>query len=168
MSVFRSYFLKNDTLISSNLTNNSQNPVTEISYGSLQQQITRFIFDVDLQNLINKINNGFIIPNSGMTHTLVMTNTIKYSPEYVGKKSYTDSIERASSFDLEVFNINEDWDEGNGYDFIYGNVVYPNVVTQAVNWEDRKTNVLWSTAGAYNSGSTTIIGTQRFEKVMKT
>jgi hypothetical protein len=152
-------------LISSNLTNNSQNPVTEVSYGSLQQRLTRFIFDVDLQDLINKINNGFIVPNSGMTHTLHMTNTISYAQQYLGKKSYNDTIERASSFDLELFNIDEDWDEGSGYDFIYGDIIYPDVVTQASNWQYRKTDIPWSVSGgSYQSGVTSIIGTQRFEK----
>jgi len=165
MSTFRSYFSKNDTLISTNETNNSQNPVTEISYGSLQQRLTRFIFDIDLSELIDKINNGFIVPNSGMTHTLHMTNTIRYAQEYLGQKSYSESIERASSFDLEVFNINEDWDEGSGYDFIYDDVVFPDVVDQAVNWIDRKTGVPWTVSGgSYQSGITQIIGTQRFEK----
>ena len=165
MSTFRSYFSKNNTLISSNETNNSQNPVTEVSYGSLQQRVTRFIFDIDLQDLIDKINNGFIIPNSGMTHTLHMTNTISYAQQYLGKKSYSESIERASSFDLELFNINEDWDEGSGYDFIYTDVVFPDVVDQASNWVDRKTDVPWTiSGGSYQSGVTQIIGTQRFEK----
>jgi hypothetical protein len=49
MSVFRSYFLKNNTLIDNNLTNNSQNPVTEISYGTFDKQVSRLIFDVDLR-----------------------------------------------------------------------------------------------------------------------
>ena len=164
MSTFRSYFSKNDTLISTNLTNNSQNPVTEVSYGSLQERLTRFIFDIDLSELVDKINNGFIVPNSGMTHTLHMTNTISYAQQYLGKKSYSDAIERASSFDLDVFNIDEDWDEGSGYDFIYGDIIYPDVTQQAVNWKERKTDVDWSTAGAYNSGTTQIIATQRFEK----
>lgn len=165
MSTYRNYFSKSNTLISSNLTNNSQNPVTEISYGSLQERITRFIFDIDLSELIDKINKGFIVPNSGMTHTLHMTNTISYAQQYLGKKSYSESIERASSFDLDVFNINEDWDEGSGYDFIFGDIVYPNIVTQASNWKYRKTDVPWTiSGGSYQSGVTEIIGTQRFEK----
>lgn len=163
MTIFRSYFKKNSTLISSNLTNNSQNPVTEVSYGSLQQRVSRFIFDVDLNNLINRINSGFIIPNSGMTHTLHMTNTISYAQQYLGKKSYSDTIERASSFDLDIFNITEDWDEGSGYDFIYNDISSPNAITQASNWRYRKTDIPWSTAGAYESGMTEIIGVQRFE-----
>ena len=42
MTIYRNYFSKSNTLISSNLTNNSQNPVTEILYGSLNQKVSRF------------------------------------------------------------------------------------------------------------------------------
>jgi len=163
MSIFRSYFSKNNTLISSNLTNNSQNPVTEISYGSLQQRITRFIFDVDLNNLIEKFNSGQIIPNSGMTHILHLTNTISYAQQYLGKKSYSDTIERASSFDLDIFNIEEDWDEGSGYDFIYDDILFTDNINQASNWKNRKTDTEWISGGSYQSGITQIIGTERFE-----
>lgn len=165
MTIFRNYFSKSNTLISTNETNNSQNPVTEIAYGSLQNRLTRFIFDVELENLIEKINDGVIIPNSGMKHVLRMTNTIRYAPEYVGSKSYSDSIDRASSFDLDVFNVSEDWDEGSSYDFIYTNITYPNITSQVSNWIDRKTDTPWSVSGgSYVSGITEILGTQRFEK----
>jgi len=164
MSIFRSYFLKNNTLVGNNLTNNSQNPVTEISYGTLEEQVTRFLFDVDLSNLIDKINSGYIVPNSGMTHTLHMTNTISYAPQYLGKKSYSNSIDRATSFNLELFNINEDWDEGSGYDFIYNDTIVADAQIEASNWKDRKTNTGWTTAGAYQSGVTQVLYSQRFEK----
>jgi len=164
MSVFRSYFLKNNTLIGNNLTNNSQNPVTEISYGTLNEQPTRFIFDIDLTNLIDKINSGEIVPTSGMTHTLRMTNTISYAPKYLGQKSYSENIDRATSFDLELYNLDEDWDEGSGYDFIYNDTIVANAQIEASNWKERKTDVDWTVPGAYESGVTQIIGTQRFEK----
>ncbi len=163
MSIFRSYFSKNNTLISNNLTNNSQNPVTEVYYGSLNQWVGRFIFDIDLSELVDKINEGMIVPTTGITHTLHMTNTISYAQQYLGKKSYSDAIERANSFDLEIFNIDEDWDEGSGYDFIYNDIIYPDIVDQASNWKYRKTDVKWAVEGAYDSGTTQIIGTQRFE-----
>jgi hypothetical protein len=171
MSIFRSYYLKNNTLIGNNLTNNSQNPVTEISYGTLDKQVSRFIFDIDLDNLKNKIANGFINPNRIVKHVLHMTNTISYASQYLGKKSYSLGIDRASSFELELFNINEDWDEGSGYDFEYDDAKFPYVDTvpsilypQASNWSARTTTHNWTIAGAYLSGITQIIGTQKFEK----
>jgi len=171
MSIFRSYFKKNTTLIESNLTNNSQNPVTEISYGTLNKQVSRFIFDIDLDDLRSRIDDGFINPNRIVSHVLHMTNTISYASEYLGKKSYSLNIDRASSFDLDIFNINEDWDEGSGYDFIYNDAQFPYVDTlqpiiypQASNWSARTTTSGWTVAGAYVSGVTQIIGTERFEK----
>jgi hypothetical protein len=171
MSVFRSYFSKNNTLISNNLTNNSQNPVTEISYGTLNKQPSRFIFDVELSELKKRIEDGFINPNRIVRHVLHMTNTISYAPQYLGRKSYSVNIERASSFELDLFNIDEDWDEGSGYDFIFNDTVYPyvdvvsnNIIDPPSNWFDRKTNTPWTNEGAYTGGTQIIISGQTFEK----
>jgi hypothetical protein len=171
MSVFRSYFLKNNTLIGNNLSNNSQNPVTEISYGTFDKQPSRFIFDVDLSNLQAKIAEGLINPERIVKHVLHMTNTISYAPQYLGKKSYSLTIDRASSFELDVFNVDEDWDEGSGYNFIYNDTQYPYVDTldpvvynQASNWVYRKTNTEWTNEGAYLTGETQIIASQSFNK----
>lgn len=170
MSIFRSYFLKNNTLIADNQTNNSQNSVTEISYGTLEKQVSRFIFDVDLVNLRDRIDNGFIVPNTSMRHILHMTNTITYAPQYIGKKSYSLGIERASSFTLDLFNVTENWQEGNGYDFTYSNKQdlfvgepLPVIGEQASNWTARTTGVRWTVDGAYISGVSEIIGSQIFE-----
>jgi len=170
MSIFRSYFLKNDTLIENNLSNNSQNPVTEISYGTFDKSLTRFIFDIDLSNLELRIAQGFINPQRIVKHILHMTNTISYAEQYIGKKSYSLGIDRATSFKLDVFNVNEDWDEGGGYDFDYGDSQYPYVDTlypivypQAANWSARTTVDNWTQAGAYISGVTQIITGQSFQ-----
>jgi hypothetical protein len=164
MSTFRSYILKNVTLIADNQTNNSQNPVCEISYGTTNKQVSRFIFDIDLTELSSRITDGFINPNRIVKHILHMTNTISYAPQYLGHKSYTQAINRATSFDLDVFNINQDWDEGSGYDFIYDNAIIANSIIEASNWYSAKTNTLWTNSGAYISGVTQIIATERFEK----
>ena len=119
MGIFRSYFSKNNTLIKYNETNNSQNPVTEISYGTERKQVTRYIFDIDLEPLKDRIRNGLINPNKIQKHILYLTNTIKYSPQYIGNRSYDSSIQRTSGFDLELFNISEDWDGGSGYEYIF-------------------------------------------------
>lgn len=150
-------------MIDNNQTNNSQNPVTEISYGTYDKQVSRFIFDVDLTSLQDKISKGLINPNRIVKHILHMTNTISYAPQYIGKKSYTENIDRASSFELDVYNIKQDWDEGSGYDFIYNDTTLSSSAAQAVNWYSAKTTTLWNTAGAYESGVSEIIGSQRFE-----
>lgn len=165
MSIYRSYFSKNDTLIEDNRTNNSQNPVTEISYGTINGDVSRYIFDIDFDPLIEKIDNGIIKPTQILTHTLVLVNTIRFSPERVGGLFNDFITQRASSFDLDLYNVDEDWDEGNGYDFVYIDEQFPNIPHQAVNWFDKKTDVPWIVEGGYISGTTgnTIIGSQHFQ-----
>jgi hypothetical protein len=172
MSIYRSYFSKNNTLVTSGETNNSQNPVTEISYGTYYSniygsnipEVSRFIFDVDLDNISDRINSGLISVNNIVSHTLHMTNTISYAEKYIGRKSYDSGIQRASSFDLDLFNINQNWDEGSGYDLNFSNIIVSSPVNQASNWYSAQTNSLWNTEGLYNSGGTQIIGTQHFDK----
>lgn len=170
--LYRSYFSKNDTIIENNRTNNSQNPVTEIFYGTVNIDVSRYIFDIDFDGLIEKINNGDIKADQIQKHTLKLVNTIRFSPERVGG-NFNDLItERTASFDLDLYDVNEDWDEGNGYDFVYIDEQFPNLPQQAVNWFDRKTDIPWSVEGGYvysgnstgaTSGYTEIVGSQHFE-----
>ena len=162
MGRFRSYFSKNNTLIEDNRTNNSQNPVTEISYGTENQRVSRFIFDIDLQPLIDKINSNDLDISKIEKHELNLTNTIRFIPDLVGERYSDGDTQRAASFTLELFNIEEDWDEGNGYDFVYIDEQFPQIPQQASNWFERKTGVDWTNAGAYSTGST-ILGAQEFE-----
>lgn len=164
MSIHRSYFNKNNTLIDNNQSNNSQNPVTEISYGTFDALVSRFIFDIDFKLLKQRIDEGLINPNRIVKHVLFMRNTISNNDDYLGGKSYVSTIDRASSFRLDLFKINEEWDEGSGYEFMYNEPIYPKLKKQASNWFERKTNINWDTFGAYNSGTTEIIGSQNFEK----
>jgi len=162
MSRYRSYFSKNNTLIEDNRTNNSQNPVSEIAYGTLEGRVSRFIFDVDLQPLVDKLNSGALNPDLIEKHILNLTNTIRIIPELVGKRYSDCETQRAASFTLELFNVEEDWDEGNGYDFVYIDEQFPSIPKQASNWFERKTGVDWSVEGGVTSGST-ILDTVYFE-----
>lgn len=162
MSIFRSYFSKNDTLIEGNQTNNSQNPVGEVSYGTPQALRTRIIFKTDFTDLIAKLANDGISQSSIVSHKLVLKNTIANRPDLMGHKSYLDVIERASSFNLDLFTVPEDWDEGAGYEFVYQSqdIITFNVVTGATNWYQKKTNQPWTISGAYIiSGTTGLTGT---------
>jgi hypothetical protein len=165
MSVFRSYFSKNNTLIENNRTNTSQNPVTEISYGTLRPQVSRFIFEIDLEPLKQRIASGELREDRITRHVLNLTNTIRVVPRLVGEKFADHETQRTSSFTLELFNVDQDWDEGNGYDFVYIDEQFPQIPQQASNWFERKTGVDWRFAGAYASGSTgnTIIARQSFQ-----
>lgn len=162
MTIYRSYFSKNNTLISGNKTNNAKNPVCEISYGTVDKELSRFIFDIDFSLLQSRINSGIINSSNIISHKLYMTNTIRYAEEYVGKKSYSTSIDRASDFILDLFQINQYWDEGTSYDFIYGINYLNTAIEQESNWINRKLNTTWTVAGAYSANTNTVINSQYF------
>lgn len=166
MSVYRTYFQKNNTLIQNNELNVSQNPVGEISYGTLDATVSRIIFKLDLDTLIDKIIDDGINLNNIQSHKLVLTNTIANRPDLLGGLSYSQGIERASSFELELFEIQEDWDEGSGYEFRFNDDALIDLPKQASNWLYKKTGVAWTQEGAFITGGTgsTIIATQYFEK----
>jgi len=171
MSVYRSYFSKSNTLIKNNETNNGRNPVTEIFYGTPEAVFSRYLFAINLNDLIKKINDENLTINNIKSHTLYITNTIVTRPDLVGGTMQDMVTRRASSFQLELFTIPQDWDEGNGYDFIYDETLTFPVVKSASNWKERKTNILWDVEGAYESGLTgtsgftgsTIIAIQEFD-----
>ncbi len=164
MRRFRSYFSKNNTIVKDSLLNSSQNPVTEIVYGGEKKTLSRFIFNIDFSPLREKIEQGEINPQNIVSHKLHMINTINKTPQYIGKNTYNSNIERANSFVLDLFEINEEWDEGSGYDLILDGVIdLKNLRKQPSNWEYRKTNKEWDTHGVYESGVTEVVVSQAFD-----
>ena len=183
MSINNSYFSKNNTLISNSLTNTGRNPVTELFYGSLATSqypngYSRFIFDLDLTLLQEKVDDGTISSTctDSMTHTLRMVNTSTFNLEQLNTTTSQGRL-RATSFDLILFRIpgNQMWDEGVGYDF--ADLIYEysnsdrNFSTRPSNWIQTTTLSGWTSQGIYNnnnSGSTpysslTIVDTQHFQ-----
>jgi hypothetical protein len=155
MSYFRSYFEKNNTLIKNTQVNTSKNPTCEIFYGSAY---SRFIFKIDLTELQSKIDNGFLVLDENTRHRLKMTNTI-FGDEGLKGQNRTTGRSRATSFRLEIFEINESWNEGYGfdyedagYDFTSGNKTFSEVPS---NWYKKDTLADWQTQGAFiGTGST--------------
>ena len=99
--------------------------------------------------------------------TLHMTNYFSidnppYERELLTAQGY--SANRASSFDLEFFDIEKEFDAGRGYS--YDNDFWvedkKSVSEFGSNWYNAATNRKWTTPGAYN-GIGTIIGRQHFD-----
>jgi len=156
MSYYRSYFSKNNTIIKDSNVNTAKNPTTEIYYGL---GLSRFIFKVDFTDLQNKVNNGDLVINANTRHYLKMTNTVIGDPKLIGDDRAT-GRQRATSFDLVVFKIDESWDEGVGFDYEFvnyddslGNKVFDN---RPSNWFNKTTLSGWTTQGIYSTGSTVI------------
>lgn len=160
MSYFRSYFQKNNTVLKKSYVNTAKNPTTEIFYGSLY---SKFIFKVDLTDLKDKVDNGDLVIGAQTKHYLKMTNTVIGDSKLIGQSTGS-GRNRATSFDLIVFEIPEYWDEGVGFDYEYtnndmlGNKTYD---TRASNWFNRITTSGWTTDGIYSGN--TVVGTIHFD-----
>ena len=181
MSINNSYFSKNNTIISNSYTNTGRNPVTELFYGSVINTqypygYSRFIFNLDLDLLIEKYQDGTISDDCGeiINHTLRMINTSSFNDQL--NTSTSQGRMRATSFDLFLFRIPSPqlWDEGVGYDF--ADLVYE--ITNDKNFSERPSNFFqtttltkWSQPGIYSNTNTgvvnyndlVIVDTQHFE-----
>ena len=129
MSILRSYFSKNDTILSNLYTNTARNPVAELNFGSSDLVVpnygfTRFLFDLDLTYLQEQIASGVITTGctANMTHVLNMVNTSSFEEDLINT-NMTNGRKRATSFDLILFRIPkfsgstgepQVWDEGVG------------------------------------------------------
>jgi len=176
MSINNSYFSRNNTIIYKSFTNTGRNPVTELFYGNLPTSqypigYSRFIFDLDLTLLKEKVLDGIISTGctNNMVHTLRMTNTSTFDLELLNTFT-SQGRRRATSFDLVLFRIPwfdnnpalpQVWDEGVGYDFV--DLQYEisgidrNYSTRPSNWYETTTLGVWQESGIYsniNTGST--------------
>jgi len=167
--IVRTYFDKNNTLIRNNTTNTGRSPIAELFYGGdvADLEYSRFIFHFDETRLCGLYSGGTFPELSKMTHTLKMTNTSCFDLGLLNGET-CDGKERACSFDLILFTLDEEFDEGNGYDyqsctFLAGD---SSVSTTASNWIYARTGVSWPSSGGVYSGSPSgiTIGTQHFER----
>ena len=163
--VLRTYFDRNNTLIYNNNTNVGRNPVTELYYGGTgaEQSYTRFIFQFDESRIKELYDNKTYPDLSKLKHTLKLTNTGFFDIDLLNKKT-SRGKQRASSFDLILFPVTQEWDEGNGYDYGFSIVQGELILTfSASNWIEAQTITNWNQPGVY-SGSPTILATQHFEQ----
>jgi hypothetical protein len=181
MSILRSYIDKNNTITSNSYVNTARNPVAELNFGASDLVVpnfgySRYIFDLDLDLLIQNIATGVISTGctSAMTHTLQMTNTSSFDNELLNS-FMSNERRRATSFDLILFRIPKTsgdtgnpqfWDEGVGYDYSDFNIAKNSAIggsapltyvdsraysTRPSNWYQTTTIDDWSQPGIYNN-----------------
>tara|TARA_R110002124_G_scaffold232758_3_gene397837 strand:+ start:2354 stop:3859 length:1506 start_codon:yes stop_codon:yes gene_type:complete len=199
MSTHRSYFSKNNTIIANSHTNTAKNPVTQLFYGkspvptcvftgysgdscnnqsgftsAVTEGFSRFIFDLDLTDLKQKVNNCCIeLSASGTTHCLKMTNTSSFDDKLLNDKVLVTDTRRATSFDLILFRANSghSWDEGVGYDYLIPDGMFEPEFdithsTRPSHWFSATTLAGWTYGGTYLNTlptSFTILDTQHFD-----
>jgi len=166
--VIRTFFDRNNTLILNSSVNVGLNPVTELYYGgnSSTPNYTRFIFQFDETRLKGYYDDKTFPDLTKLTHTLRMTNTGAFDGSLLGNDT-CDGKARACSFDLFVFPITQDWDEGVGYDYCGSSISIGDESTSSCpsNWSEAKTNTSWSGgSGTFTGTSATVLGTQHFEQ----
>jgi len=171
--IFRSYFKKQAILIKNSFSNNSRNPIIELTYGggetTATNVISRYVFNVDLDKLQEKISSNTINKNTIQSHFLKIKNCIALNDGYIGVDFVTSK--RASGFDLAFIKLDESFDEGTGYDYVYNDRLFREVDLNksAANWYNRKNpQVTWSQSGVFtgntnNLSASTILTNQRFE-----
>lgn len=186
MSIYRSYFNRNNTILSNLYTNTARNPVVELNFGSSDLIVpnfgfTRFIFDLDLEGLRQMMLDKYISTGctTAMTHTLMMTNTSSFDDDLINT-NMNNGRKRATSFDLILFRIPkfsgntgapQFWDEGVGYDYnsfatttngISGSASAieqynnKNFSTRPSNWYQTTTVSNWSEPGIYDNKNSLI------------
>jgi hypothetical protein len=186
MSVHFSYFSKNNTLLYNSFTNVGLSPYTELYFGSALNVISpvgfsRFIFDLNLTDLIDKFNSGLIPTGctgfSGVTHKLKMVNTSTFDKELINGEMWDGRL-RATSFDLNLIRIPltsgstgdpQTWDGGIGSDYydVQNTLNFSNGLLTPLampenksysqrpsNWFQRNTLSGWSEKGIYSNVNT--------------
>lgn len=164
--VLRTFFDRNNTLTYNSKTNVGRNPIAELFYGGegAKASFSRYIFQFDETRIKELYNDGTYNDLTKLKHTLKMTNTGAFDSGLLGK-STCGKKNRACSFDLVVFPVTQDWDEGIGYD--YADCTYigeTHIALCPSNWFESETNTNWLGGGGIYSGSPTVIGTQHFEQ----
>lgn len=166
--VIRTYFDKNNTIVSNSTVNTGLNPITELFYGGAinQEQYSRFLFHFDETKLKSLYTGGTFTDLTKLKHTLRLFNTGAFDKDLLN--TYMGSKERTTSFDLILFKIDQEWDNGVGYDFtppvlVNGNVAYD---IGPSNWANSRTGVNWSGGtGVYSDSPSAITITyQHFDK----
>jgi len=156
--IYRSYFKKQATLIRNSYTNSSRNPIIELSYGgtnnSATTYVTRYVLNIDLDSLKSKINSNTINKNTIQSHSLKIKNCISLNDGYIGIDFI--SSKRASGFDLAFIKLEEEFDEGTGYDYIYNDRQYREIELNksSANWFNRKNpQIKWTQPGVFLNNS---------------
>lgn len=165
--VVRTYFTKNNTIVSNSDVNTGLNPVTQLFYGGAvgEQRYSRFIFSFDENRLVGLYTGGTFADIGKLRHTLRMTNTSTFDKSALNG-DFADK-HRASSFDLILFKVGQEWDNGVGYDYdvpltLNGEAAYYN---GASNWSMARTGVQWTGGTGVYSGSPSgiTVTTQHFD-----
>jgi hypothetical protein len=161
MGILRTYFNKDNTIVRDSFVNTGRNPIVELFHGGSlnpdRLKYSRYIFDLDFTQILQRINSKVIGNANEITHTLKITNTSCFDQEQFCRTvdSCIGEIKRATCFDLILFEVPEEWCEGNGYDYVPIKVSCADsdktYCEGPSNWFQRESLLsCWSNAGIYD------------------
>lgn len=180
MSVFRIYPEKSNTIASGVYAsyNAGQNAITELWYGGggtdtapeKRNSISRFIVKFDLSELTSKLSSNEINPNNISAFKLKMKNSIPRDKVLEPEFEF-DRLNKAiaTSFGLIAFQVNQDWDEGRGYDLYKEYYLVKqkgnNHQSGYSNWNHSRNLSAWTESGVYTDPLTgsTFVSNQNFD-----
>ena len=197
--IHRSYFSKNNTILANSEVNTARNPVTQLFYGknvsnrcrftgspdhicngttgftkNSDTGFSRFIFNLDLDDLKDKVTNCCIPSVNSLNHTLKMTNTSNFDDTLINDKILVDDTRRATSFELMLFksSTGSSWSEGVGYDYLVADGMFApefdlTYSKRPSNWFSSTTLSMWVIPGTYNNTDNTtytVLDTQMFDQ----
>ena len=166
--VLKTYFDRNNTIVNTLNVNTGLNPVTELFYGGTvgDEQYSRFLFHFDETRLKSLYTGGTFTDLTKLKHTLKLTNTGSFDTNLLN--GTMNDKKRATSFDLIVFKIGQDWDNGVGYDYTVCNLINGNCAFSngPSTWVTPQTTQTWSGGTGVYSGSPSgiTVSTQHFDK----
>ena len=147
------FFDKCCTILKDSDLNTGLNPVAELNYG---KEITRALIHFDIEELKAMYKDKTLSNLDNVKHILKMTNCgsvnndihdMPISSSLCGKK------ERATSFDILLFKLPNEWDGGKGVDFITDFWITENhkYSNSGCNWFQRVNGDEWKNEGIYTS-----------------
>jgi hypothetical protein len=166
--VIKTYFDKDNVIVYNDDINTGRNEILELFYGGdgINYDYSRALIYFDESRIKKFYEDGYFCDLSKLKHTLKLYNATFFNESLLGQET-CDGKKRACSFDMIVFKIPQEWDEGIGYD--YCNKTYIGdqelISTCPSNWLYAKENVSWNNGNGVYSGipQSEIIATQHFD-----
>lgn len=165
MLITHTFLDKSNTIIEGSLANTGLNPIISLYYGNVH---TRALIHFDTEKLKSLIEDKTYPDISKLKHVLKFWNVSDINLPRINcqfpDQNLTADRERATSFELILFLLPQDWDAGRGFDFstrtdLEGKSAYSEYGS---NWYYSDTTTRWNTPGVF-SDDTPIIGRQHFD-----
>lgn len=151
--VKHTFFDKCCTIFKNSVLNTGLNPVAELNYG---ENISRTLIHFDIEELKKLYEDKTYCDLSNLKHVLKMTNCGSVNNDIHNENLYSSSCqrkERATSFDILLFRIPKEWDNGKGVDFLTDFWITDNhkFSDSGCNWFQRMNGAPWEEEGIYST-----------------